>query len=374
MIAKVSTTSRITRSVLYGQDEQKGGQVLLYNCVDITATPEEQAADLNAMSNPSYRIKGYNFILSFDDKDTEKMRHLKERERYDFIRKVIRAFIEEMVRRGTNITDCPFVVARHGNTDNEHCHMTVLTTTIDNKHIRDSFIKKNAIRAAACVSERFGLRAAPRALRNELAHQVAASDDTTTRTRRVRTNKPGGMDTIQERMRRREAIERANRYKEQLRRLIEKIAKVAAAADFAERLKAEGLTLIQKKKDWGVTATLEDGKERTYTFGQLMVDAELVTPLLTIPKVADVKPGGDQAPAEKPSKESKTATTKRVVPSPSRFMANALKNAGRLFNAGSGKSSGQSSEQSRGQSKENEVSMGDHVEPEENIRRGGRKR
>ena len=97
MIAKVSTTSRITRSVLYGQDEQKGGQVLLYNCVDITATPEEQAADLNAMSNPSYRIKGYNFILSFDDKDTEKLRHLKEKERYDFIRKVIRAFIEEMV-------------------------------------------------------------------------------------------------------------------------------------------------------------------------------------------------------------------------------------------------------------------------------------
>ena len=81
MIAKVNTTSRITRSVLYGQNEQKGGEVLLYNFVDMAATPNEQAADLNAMSKPSFRVKAYNIILSFDDEDTEKIRQM-EAERY----------------------------------------------------------------------------------------------------------------------------------------------------------------------------------------------------------------------------------------------------------------------------------------------------
>ena len=364
MIAKVNTTSRITRSVLYGQDERKGGQVLLYNCIDMTATPEEQAEDLNVMSKPSFKVKAYNFILSFDDEDTEILRQKEERERFNFERKVIRAFIEEMVKRGTNITDCPFVVARHGNTDNEHFHMTVLTTTINGDHIRDSYIKKNAIRAAACISDRFGLKAAPMALRNELAHQAAVSDGTTRarKVRRVRANQPGGMETIQDRLRRRESIERAQRRKEQLRKLIEKIAKEAAAADFAERLKAEGMTLCQKKKDWGVTVTLEEGKERTYTFGQLMVDAELVTPLLTVPKKAEVKPEEKQTPAEKPSKERAATTPKRVVPSPSRPLSNIVKQASRPLKAGGG--------QSGGQSREDEVSRVGYDETDENVRRG----
>ena len=364
MIAKVNTTSRITRSVLYGQDDQKGGQVLLYNCVDMSATPEEQAADLNRMSN-DYLIKAYNIILSFNDEDTEKLRQKETRKRFDFERKVIRAFIEEMVKRGTNITDCPFVVARHENTDNEHFHMTVLTTTIDGQHIRDSFIKKNAIRAAACISDRYGLRAAPMALHNEIAHQVAVSDGTERRSRRVRTHQPGGMETIQDRLRRREAIEAANRRKEKLRRLIEKITKEAAAADFAERLKAEDMILCQKKKDWGVTVTLEDGKERTFTFGQLMVDVDLVTPLLPVSKADVVKPTEQKTPEERPSKEQKTATRRKVVSSPSRPVANAVRKVGRVLDKDAG--------QSGGQSRENEVSQGNYEEPGEERRRGMRR-
>ena len=159
MIAKVRPTRHITRSVMYGQDERKGGEVLLFQHVDMTATPEEQAADLVAMSKPSIKVKAYNFILSFDDEDTEKLRQMDTERRFKFLREVIKAFIAEMEKRGTNITDCPFVVARHGNTNNEHFHMTVLTTTVDGKHINDSFIKKNAIRAAAKVSEDYGLKA-----------------------------------------------------------------------------------------------------------------------------------------------------------------------------------------------------------------------
>ncbi len=39
-----------------------------------------------------------------------------------------------------------------------------------------------------------------------------------------------------------------------------------------------------------VTVTLEDGKERIYTFGQLLVKAELVAPLHVVLKVADEQP------------------------------------------------------------------------------------
>ena len=366
MIAKVNTTSHISRSVLYGQNEQKGGEVLLYNFVDMAATPEEQAADLNAMSN-SYRVKAYNIILSFDDRDTEILRQMDDRRRFSFERDVIRAFIEEMVKRGTNLMDCPFVVARHGNTDNEHFHMTVLTTTIDGHRIHDSYIKKNAIRSAACISERFGLRAAPMALRNEIAHQVAVDNGTATtrRPKRVRNHQPGTMDTIQDRIRRRDAIERANRRKEQLRKLIEKIAKEAIAADFAERLKAEGMTLCQKKKEWGVTVTLEDGKERTYTFGQLLVNPDLVAPLLVVPK-ADEKPAETKAVRTKATAERKTARTKRTSSFPSRPIANAVRQTGRVLKADAG--------QSGGQSREDEVSQGNYEESEENARRGGMRR
>ena len=366
MIAKVNTTSRITRSVLYGQNEQKGGEVLLYNFVDMAASPEEQAADLNAMSNP-YRVKGYQIILSFDDKDTEILRQIAEKERFAFERDIIRAFIEEMVKRGTNLMDCPFVVAHHGNTDNEHFHMTVLTTTIDGKRIHDSYIKKNAIRSAAYVSQKFGLRAAPLALRNETAHQVAVDNGTSTtrRPRRVRNQQSATMENIQDRIRRRDAIERANRRKEQLRKLIEKIAKEAAAADFAERLKAEGMILCQKKKEWGVTVMLEESKERTYSFGQLLVKPDLVAPLLVVPKVADEKPVGEKGDRKKATRERK-APKKQASSSPSRPITNIVRQTGKVLKADAG--------QSGGQSRESEVSKGNYEEPEENTRRGGMKR
>ena len=357
MIAKVRPTRHITRSVMYGQDERKGGEVLLFQHVDMTATPEEQAADLVAMSKPSIKVKAYNFILSFDDEDTEKLRQMDTERRFKFLREVIKAFIAEMEKRGTNITDCPFVVARHGNTNNEHFHMTVLTTTVDGKHINDSFIKKNAIRAAAKVSEDYGLKAAPKALRNEVAHQVASGKRDAGRkaTRSIRSRHSGTMADIQDRMRRRDAVERANRRKAMLRRLIEKIAKEATAADFAKLLKAEGMTLCEQKKGWGVTVTIEDGKERFYTFAQLEVNADLVTPLVT-----------PQKEEEKTAEERKMPEWKRIVPSPSRSILNAAKRIIRPLNV--------RGEQSGGQSREDEISKGNYEDPDETRRGGGMKR
>ena len=91
-----------------------------------------------------------------------------------------------------------------------------------------------------------------------------------------------------------------------------------------------------------------------------------MTPLLTVPKKAEVKPEAKQTPAEKPSRERTATTPKRVVPSPSRPLSNIVRQASRPLNAGGGQSSSQS--------REDEVSKGGYDEPEENIRRGGRGR
>ena len=356
MIAKVNSTSHITRAVMYGQDERKGGEVLLFQHVDMTVSPEEQAADLNAISKPSYRVKAYNIILSLDDIDTEKIRQMEEGRRYRIEREIIKAFIAEMEKRGTNITDCPFVVARHGNTDNEHFHMTVLTTTIDGEHIHDSYIKKNAIRAAAKVSEDYGLRAAPKALRNEIAHQVATGErDANTRgIRRVRNRQSNTTENIQERMRRREAIEKAERRKAMLKRSIERIVREAIVANFAEKLKVEGMTLCQLQKGWGVTVTFEEeDKERTYTFAQLDVDIDLVTPLLVIPPKAKGEP----------SNKRKVSERKRIVPSSSGSITHAVKKSGRILNQTEG--------QSGSYSREDEVSKGRYEDSDEEWRRRG---
>ena len=47
-----------------------------------------------------------------------------------------------------------------------------------------------------------------------------------------------------------------------LKRNIERIARESTAANFSERLKAEGITLCQLPKGWGVTVTLEEDKDK----------------------------------------------------------------------------------------------------------------
>ena len=59
---------------------------------------------------------------------------------------------------------------------------------------------------------------------------------------------------------------------------------------------------MRAEEGMGVTVTIEDGKERTYTFAQLEVNADLVTPLVTPPKVE-----------EKPAEERKEPERKRTL-------------------------------------------------------------
>ena len=149
MIANIQGSSNIGHSLTYGQNPEKGGEVFLMNGTDALACPEQQAQDWEAMSN-DYKTKCYNIVISFSDSDSEKIRQIKDvTKRVEFERDVIRSFLDTMVEKGNNIYDCPFVAVHHGNTDNEHFHITILTTTMDGKRLNDKFIKLNATRAAA---------------------------------------------------------------------------------------------------------------------------------------------------------------------------------------------------------------------------------
>ena len=102
-----------------------------------------------------------------------------------------------------------------------------------------------------------------------------------------------------------------------------------------------------------MTVTFEDDKERTYTFAQLDVDNELVTPLLVIPPKAK----------KEPSNKRKVSERKRVVPSPSGSFTHAVKNTGRILNQTEG--------QSGSYSREDEVSKGSYEDSDEEWRRRG---
>ena len=234
--------------------------------------------------------------------DTKKIRNLDNTaKRVAFERSVIEAFLRELNCRGNNVFDCPFVVAHHGNTDCEHFHITVLTTTIDGRRFNDRFIKKNACRSAAKVSEEFGLEAALRALELERRHQVArgrrASSAKETR------SSSAGMDTAStrehgrkrdythvgkdsDRLReRRERLIRAEKRKKQCRYFIESLAKDkgTTADNYLERLAANGIRLFFDPYEKCLYAEIQDEDEvklRTYSLEkELEVDISLVNRL-----------------------------------------------------------------------------------------------
>ncbi len=279
MIANVQGSSNIGHSLTYGQNPEKGGEVFLMNGTDVLAGPEQQARDWEAMAN-DYKTKCYNIVISFSDSDSEKIRQIKDvARRVEFEREVIRSFLDAMAEKGNNIYDCPFVAVHHGNTDNEHFHITVLTTTMEGKRLNDKFIKLNATRAAAKVSEQYELEAAPKALRNERAHQAASGKRLSgngARRRRVHAYSHDE-DTIKSRMRRREAVERAEKRRKSCRYVIGKVAGFSTKDNFVENLRKEGLDLFHDPKDGLYVVMKENGKEYSYLLSKnLGIDVSLL--------------------------------------------------------------------------------------------------
>ena len=358
MIARVTRSANVHASLIYGQNPAKGGEVFLLNETDGRASPKEQADDWLAMANP-YRTMCYNIVISMSREDTRKIRNIDSLEkRVDFERRVISAFLRELNLRGNNVFDCPFVVAHHGNTECEHFHITVLTTTVDGRRFNDRFIKKNACRSAAKVSEEYGLEAAPRALTLERRHQVAqgrrksSSEKETARTKESVSPAEGQgrkrgytrveKDTGQMRERR-ERIIRAEKRKKQCRYLIESLAKDkgVTADNYLSRLAASGIRLYLDPYEKCLYAEIQDEDEdklRTYSLEkELEVDISLLSRLgINVPakeRVDKVDTKKYQALKEKVLKEE-TAKAKAAAGRTSKAVA------GRRVSAWGGSSMG----------------------------------
>ena len=180
----------------------------------------------------------------------------------DKVRTIIGDFFDELSVHGNDVSECPYIVARHDNTDNEHYHIIIRTTDINGRRFRDKFINKNANRAAVYIAMIYGLETPKKAAEREKAHQEAKSRRRKERTRRQ--HKPSDSQSqIDERMRRKRAVENAQKRKARLKYIIEKAAH--NSPDFIGALASEGLTLIHdSKKGLCVRMVDYDGKERQY--------------------------------------------------------------------------------------------------------------
>lgn len=260
MNAVVGNSSDISHSLCYAQNHGKDGSILLANFTDVSATPEEQARDWMATAN-DYKTQCYTVIISFTPEETAMLRSMPDNGR-DKVRTIISDFLDELSARGNDVSECPYIVARHDNTDNEHYHIVIRTTDISGKRFSDRFIYKNANRAAACIALKYGLEAPLKAAEREKAHQEA--EGKRSKERAQRQHKPSeNQSQIDERMRRKRAVEEANKRKARLKYTIEKAAK---ESDFVGTLAMEGLTLLHNAKNGLCVRMIDtDGKERIYS-------------------------------------------------------------------------------------------------------------
>lgn len=131
MNARVGKSSDISHSLGYSQNHEKDGGILFANFTDLSATPEEQTQDWMATAN-DYKTQCYTIIISFTPEETAMLRSMPDNGR-DKVRTIIRDFLDELSQRGNDVSECPYIVARHDNTDNEHYHIVIRTTDVNGK-------------------------------------------------------------------------------------------------------------------------------------------------------------------------------------------------------------------------------------------------
>lgn len=285
MIATVQTSKDISHSLTYGQNPEKGGSILLSNLTDECCGPRQQAKDWEALCK-GYKVKCYNIVVSFSDADTSMFRSMAPHERAGRERQIVRAFMDELNARGNNVYDCPFVIAHHGNTTNEHFHISILTTTIDGMHINDSFIKKNACRSAAAVSIKYGLEGPAKAMRNEYNHQKAkqrrnglGAAENASRKKRTYTRVNKDSENLKYRVAR---IKLAEKRRATCKFNIETIAKTADCSNFVQRLNTEGLSLYYDPKGGLYVEMHDSGEGKDYTY---FLESQLNVDVNALPKI-----------------------------------------------------------------------------------------
>lgn len=362
MNAQVSYSKNISYSLMYGQNPKKDGEVLMYQGMDTTLSPEQQAQEWQEMSN-NYKQKLCSIIISFSDEDTAIIRSIPSKERrIQFERELIMAFIHEMAARGNNIDEAPFIVAHHDNTDNEHFHISVLMTTLDGKRLKDKMIGQNAQRACAKISMLYGLQGCQKSIERERGRQMVQNRQK--RAEQAHKPKPQqswmqrDLDDFNKKLRRRDAIQQAKKRRTMVKYIVENIARKSNAANFKENLSKEGFTLYWDKQSngWGARGFL-DGKIRKYSFKSLQVDMSL------IPAMQPTMEVKTQQPQTATVGHSITHSPAMAPPPPSNAVRRGASNITRSLN------------QQGGASDENrEFEVGDHEGYEESIRRESRGR
>lgn len=281
MNARVGRSSDIAHSLNYAQNREKDGRILLANFTGLSATPKEQARDWMATAN-NYKTQCYTIVISFTPDETVMLRSMPDNGR-DKVRTIIRDFLDEVAYRGNDVDECPYIVARHDNTDNEHYHIVIRTTNINGKRFHDKYIKKNANRAAACIAMKYGLEAPPKAVEHEKAHQEA--EGKRRKEKAQRQHKPSATQAeIDNKMRRKRAVEEAAKRKAMLKYVIEKVAKESCSEEaFVAALAAESISLCRDAKK-GLCAEMTDSEEkiRRYSLAKdLGIDMSLIPDLST---------------------------------------------------------------------------------------------
>lgn len=156
MIADVGRSTNISATLMYNRNDLKGGEVILSSGIDPALPATIQAAALEAMHNPKFRIKAHTIVISHGDHDSKILTPAQER-------KCLHAFLKELEAEGINLDAAPWVIARHGNTDNTHYHMAIMNTCYDRSRFPSEFLGAKATRAAARASLAIGLECPPKA-------------------------------------------------------------------------------------------------------------------------------------------------------------------------------------------------------------------
>ena len=156
MVADVGRSTNISSTLMYNRNDMKGGEVVLSSGIDPTLPAAIQAAALEAMHNPKFKIKAHTIVISHGDHDSKILTPEQEQ-------KCLKAFLKELEAEGINLDAAPWVIARHGNTDNIHYHMAIMNTCYDRSRFKSEFLGAKATRAAARASLAIGLECPPKA-------------------------------------------------------------------------------------------------------------------------------------------------------------------------------------------------------------------
>lgn len=156
MIADVGKSTNIAATLVYSRNEKKGGEVILSSGIDPSLPAIIQAAALEAVHNPRFKIKAHTIVISHGDRDSKILTPEQEK-------KCLVAFLKELEAEGINLDAAPWLISRHGNTDNIHYHMTIMNTCYDGSRFPSEFLGAKATRAAARASLSIGLECPPKA-------------------------------------------------------------------------------------------------------------------------------------------------------------------------------------------------------------------